>query len=233
MPFNVWPAPSARAFSRASLISLRQRIRSRGAAPAKMEIRAFRSSQSTAASSAIERHRVPEHRSTVRPSRFHHPQTSSATHARLAPATDLVRYGAAAAPASKPRPARSTAQATRASLAASATTTAFLCARRSGPRRHRPSAVSVLDSALSAARAPRTGILRRQASPRLPIPSGFALDLRCRHSTAAVSGAPRPSSWRGCAKRAVPLWAAQAADAARDRAGVDYPRESTPGPPPI
>ena len=42
--FNVWPAPSARAFSRASLISLRQRIRSRSIAPAKMEIRAFRSS---------------------------------------------------------------------------------------------------------------------------------------------------------------------------------------------
>src|SRR5215217_365133 len=35
MPFDVWPAPSARAFSRASLTSLRQRIRPRGTAPAK------------------------------------------------------------------------------------------------------------------------------------------------------------------------------------------------------
>jgi hypothetical protein len=35
---------------------------------------------------------------------------------------------------------------------------------------------------------PWTGILRRQASPRLPIPSGFALDLWCRHSMTAVSG---------------------------------------------
>jgi hypothetical protein len=41
MPFNVRPAPSARAFSRASLISLRQRIRPRSPAPAKMEIRVF------------------------------------------------------------------------------------------------------------------------------------------------------------------------------------------------
>src|SRR3712207_8538754 len=47
-------------------------------------------------------------------------------------------------------------QTTRASLAASATTTAFLCARRREPRRHRPSAVSVLDCAPSAARAPWT-----------------------------------------------------------------------------
>jgi transposase len=43
-PKNVWPAPSASPFPRPCLISLRQRIRSRGIAPAKMEIRASRSS---------------------------------------------------------------------------------------------------------------------------------------------------------------------------------------------
>jgi transposase len=42
---NVWPAPFARGFCRdARLISLLQRIRPRGAPPAMMEIRAFRSS---------------------------------------------------------------------------------------------------------------------------------------------------------------------------------------------
>jgi hypothetical protein len=78
---------------------------------------------SIAASSAIERHRVPEHRSTVRPSRFHHPQTSYSRSRRMAPASDLVRYGATAAPASNPLPLRKTAQTTRANLAASVTTT--------------------------------------------------------------------------------------------------------------
>jgi transposase len=37
---NVWPAPSASGFKRGDLTGLRQRIRSRGCAPAKMEFRA-------------------------------------------------------------------------------------------------------------------------------------------------------------------------------------------------
>ncbi|MBD1549787.1 inner membrane CreD family protein [Roseibium aggregatum] len=41
---NVWPAPSARGNLKIALFSLRQRIRSRGRAPAKMEIRAVWSS---------------------------------------------------------------------------------------------------------------------------------------------------------------------------------------------
>jgi transposase len=41
---TVWPAPSASRFPRSCLVSLRQRIRSRGIASAKMEIRASRSS---------------------------------------------------------------------------------------------------------------------------------------------------------------------------------------------
>jgi hypothetical protein len=49
---------------------------------------------------------------------------------------------AAAIAGSKPRSLRSTAQTMRASLAASATTTMFLCARSDRPRAHRPSGVS-------------------------------------------------------------------------------------------
>jgi len=41
---NVWPAPSASRFRDLTLASLHQRIRPVGTAPAKMEIRAFRSS---------------------------------------------------------------------------------------------------------------------------------------------------------------------------------------------
>ena len=41
---NVWPAPSANSFCDMTLASLHQRIRPVGTAPAKMEIRAFRSS---------------------------------------------------------------------------------------------------------------------------------------------------------------------------------------------
>jgi transposase len=41
---NVWPAPSARDFVECAFFSLLQRIRPRADAPAKMEIRAFRSS---------------------------------------------------------------------------------------------------------------------------------------------------------------------------------------------
>ena len=43
LAYNVWPAPSASCVLRECLISLHQRIRSRGVAPAKMEIRASRS----------------------------------------------------------------------------------------------------------------------------------------------------------------------------------------------
>jgi hypothetical protein len=43
LAYNVWPAPSASRVLRECLISLHQRIRSRGIAPAKMEIRGSRS----------------------------------------------------------------------------------------------------------------------------------------------------------------------------------------------
>src|SRR3712207_5908227 len=100
---------------------------------------------STTASSATSCSRIPERRSTVRPSRFHRPQTSSAARAGRARATDPVRYDIVAALVSNPRPLRSTAQTIRASSAASATTTVFTCARASGPRNHPPSGVSPLE----------------------------------------------------------------------------------------
>ena len=63
----------------------------------------------------------------------------------------------------------------RASLAASATTTVFTCARASSPRSQPPSGVSLLDKVGRAARAPWISILRRYLLPRLLIPSSFGL----------------------------------------------------------
>src|SRR5260370_13281721 len=84
----------------------------------------------------ISHSRFPERRSTVRPSHFHHPQTSSALRAGSARLADPLSYDAVAAFMLNFSPRRITAQAIRASLAASATTTVFTCARASRPRNH-------------------------------------------------------------------------------------------------
>ena len=70
--------PVRKRFLRSDLSSLRQRIRPMGIALAKMEIRASSVLINFTASSAIFLTRVPGRRSTVRPSRFHHQQTSVA-----------------------------------------------------------------------------------------------------------------------------------------------------------
>src|SRR5882762_6300601 len=94
----------------------------------------------------ISHSRFPERQSTVRPSHFHHPQTSSAVRAGSARLADPLSYDAVAAFMLNVSPLRITAQAIRASLAASATTTVFTCARPSRPRNHAPNGVSPLDS---------------------------------------------------------------------------------------
>ena len=63
----------------------------------------------------------------------------------------------------------------RASLAASATTTVFTCARAAKSRSQPPKGVPLLDSVGRAARAPWISILRRYPLPRLLIPSSFGL----------------------------------------------------------
>src|SRR6185312_11604943 len=80
-------------------------------------------------------------------------------------------HAALTAAASYVPPWRSTAQTTRASLLASATTTVFLCARSRRLFSHFPSGVVLADSEGRAARAPCTSSLRRYLLPRLLIPS--------------------------------------------------------------
>jgi hypothetical protein len=82
------------------------------------------------------------------------PADSSAVRAGSAHLADPFSYDAIAAAMSNFLPLRITAQAIRASLAASATTTVFTCARASRPRNHAPKGVSALDSTGRAARAP-------------------------------------------------------------------------------
>jgi hypothetical protein len=89
---------------------------------------------------AIKFYRFPSCRSTVRPSRFHHSQTSLA--AKVLIAQRPYPYAVASkSPTANFSPRRSTAQAIRASLLARATTAIFLCIRASKPFAQRPSGV--------------------------------------------------------------------------------------------
>ncbi len=136
------------------VISLRQRIRSQGEPGQDGDPRVLVLIKRSGSQGPISHSRFPERRSTVRPSHFHHPQTSSAVRAGSARLADPLSYDAVAAFMSNFLPLRITAQAIRASLAASATTTVFTCARPSRPRNHAPNGVSPLDSVGRAARAP-------------------------------------------------------------------------------
>jgi hypothetical protein len=101
---------------------------------------------------------------------------------------------ATASRASKLCPVRSTAQAIRASLLASATTTVFTCARARRPRNHLPSAVSVPESGVIAARAPWISSLRRYTLPRLVIPfrRGLPPVVCCRGTRPSQADRSRP-----------------------------------------
>jgi beta-glucosidase len=79
---NVWPAPSASDFVEYAFFSLLQRIRPRALVPGQDGDTRVPILIRTSASSAISEVRVPGRRSTVRPSRFHRSQTSSA-HQRI------------------------------------------------------------------------------------------------------------------------------------------------------
>jgi hypothetical protein len=74
---NVWPAPSASDFVEWAVFSLLQRIRPRAPVPGQDGDTRVLILIRTAASSAISTLRGSGRRSTVRPSRFHHSQTSS------------------------------------------------------------------------------------------------------------------------------------------------------------
>ena len=93
-------------------------------------------------------------------------------------------------------PWRNSAQATRISFAASATTTLLPCARASRPRSQAPSGVGLLASGGKAARAPWMINLRKYLLPRLVIPSSFGLPpvVGCRgtRSSHAARSRPRP-----------------------------------------
>src|SRR3954469_18027670 len=82
----------------------------------------------------------------------------------------------------------------RASLAASATTTVFTCARAVRLRSQLPSGVSLLESVGRAARAPWISILRRYPLPRLLIPSSFGLPplVICRGTNPSQAARSRP-----------------------------------------
>ena len=150
---GAWPAPSARGLVN-RLISLRQRIRSQGEPWPR-----WRSAR-------------PGPHKTLRVAVPYFTQQVSRTPIdcqaiSLPPPADLVSpsrrvsapgrslsYDAVAAFMLNFSPRRITAQAIRASLAASATTTVFTCARASRPRNHAPNGVSPLDNVGRAARAP-------------------------------------------------------------------------------
>lgn len=107
------------------------------------------------ASCAILRHRVPEHRSTVRPSsltsRRHHPAVASLRPISFTLAASSLRTCV-----------RDAAMPKRyAPLAASATTTVLGCARDKSPRSQAPMRVSLLLTVGSDDRAPWIRILRR------------------------------------------------------------------------
>ena len=74
--------------------------------------------------------------------------------ATITASRSIPPHAATVCAASKPSPWARTAQAMRASLLASATTTTFLWARAKSPRTHRPSGVSRSAKYGSTARAP-------------------------------------------------------------------------------
>jgi DDE domain len=79
---NLWPARSASSSAiRSGPISLRQPIRSQSPGPGQDGDPRAPVLVTTTASSATSCSRIPERRSTVRPSRFRRPQTSSAARA--------------------------------------------------------------------------------------------------------------------------------------------------------
>ena len=85
-------------------------------------------------------------------------------------ATSYVDYAVIVAPDAKGSPRRSTAQATRASLLASATTATFLCTLAIKPRSQPPSGIALEARLGRAARAPWIRSLRRYLLPRFVMP---------------------------------------------------------------
>lgn len=146
--------PICKQFLRPDLSSLHQRIRSQGRTLAKMEDPRVPCLIKGPASGAILRHRLTGHRLTVRPSRFHQPTDPRRLVASGERPKPISFYAVASLRAANAVSLRSSAQAIRASLLASATTTVLACARASRPRSQLPSGVAVRASDGRAARAP-------------------------------------------------------------------------------
>lgn len=128
---NVWPGKEYFA-----LFSLHQRIRSRGRALAKMEIRAARSPPVSTDRSLSQVSRLPFDCQAI----FLSPPADCRDY-QLNSRCPSLSYADMIA-GSKLRSLRSTAQTIRASLAASATTTTFLYVRSDRLRAHGPNGVS-------------------------------------------------------------------------------------------
>ena len=165
---NVWPAPSARVFGwwlrsvcvNVSGLGVWPRPRWRSAQPGPHNHSGLGRPFDFPGSRAAVRLSGHLPFTTRRQSRLSGPEVRQPTHS----------HTAAAADASKERPHLRTAQTIRASLAASATTTTFLCARFDSALAHRPSGVSWVRILGSTARAPWIRFARRYRFPRLDMP---------------------------------------------------------------
>ena len=146
--------PLRKWFRHDNLISLHQRIRSRG--PPRPRWRSARPgpNKRAGAKGAIFLTRIPGCRSTVRPSRFPPPANIKGRSAHKDARPTSSNYASAEPAILKVFPCRMTAQAMRASLLASATTAAFLCILANRPRSHAPNEVGLSRSVGKAARAP-------------------------------------------------------------------------------
>ena len=158
--------PLRKWFRHDNLISLHQRIRSRG--PPRPRWRSARPgpNKRAGAKGAIFLTRIPGCRSTVRPSRFPPPANIKGRSAHKDARPTSSNYASAEPAILKVFPCRMTAQAMRASLLASATTAAFLCILANRPRSHAPNEVGLSRSVGKAARAPWIKSSRRYLLPR-------------------------------------------------------------------
>jgi hypothetical protein len=141
---NVWRAPFASGFRRHGLTSLLQRIRSRD----QFSRPRWRSAhpgpnKPCRRRCAIFLTRVPECRSTVRPSRFPPPQTCEGRLPHYHARPTNLDYAVVETSKLKVLPCRNTAQAMRASLLANATTAAFLCILAINACSHPPNGVGL------------------------------------------------------------------------------------------
>src|SRR5712675_167287 len=172
---NVWPAPSARDFSRAPMISLLQRIRLRRT-PSQPRWRYAHSGP----------HKLPGVERRFLNQAFGAPFDCQAisisplanlidrsAHFGSAPTNDYAAKGSPLT--TNPSPRRSTAQAILASLLANATMATLGWARSSSALAHRPSGVSRSATWGNAALAPWISSLRRYRLPRLLTPRSFGL----------------------------------------------------------